>query len=259
MTNALLLRRFEGYFAHADKAHSVLQPGDRGVACANVRRALCILGHLEPTFQISDTADDLDEALWCAVRKFQETQRGARVDGLVGPVTRQLLVSALLERDSVTVFQGRLTRPDPVSQVFLSYAWRDASKVDKVDQWLRDNGVRVIRDQTDFVPGETIDDSIRDAVARSDKVVAVYSENSKGKEWPALEAFVAGELEAALGTKLLVYVRLDNTPLPERTAGRLHIDAAERTLRSVGEKLLHAITGEGANLSRYDYDENAPL
>jgi TIR domain len=258
MSEELLLRRFDRYFAHPDRTPSVLRPKDRGVACANVRRALCILGHLETTFEDSKDADVFDQELWSAVREFQKARSHTRVDGLVGPITRRLIVSALLENEKAVVFD-RLQRPDPVREVFISYAWKDGAKVNKLDQWLRDHGIRVIRDQNDFAPGETIADSIREAVAVCDKVFAVFSANSSLREWPMLEAFVAGELESVLGAKLLVYIRLDSTPLPERSAGRLHIDTREQPLRVVGQKLLQAVSGDPANPIGYEYDENLPL
>jgi hypothetical protein len=258
MSEKLLLVRFDRYFAHADTARSVLQPGDRTVACANVRRALCILGYLEPTFEASEDADVLDEKLWSAVRKFQQACGHTRVDGLVGPITRRLITSKLLESEGPIVFK-RLQRPDPVPRVFISYAWKDSLKVNKLDQWLRDNGVRVVRDQTDFAAGETIDDGIREAISICDKVFAIYSKNSKGREWPNLETFIAGELESVLNEKLLVYVRVDNTSLPERAASRIHIDAIEQPLREVGQKLLQTVSGRPGSPIRYEYDENLPL
>ena len=251
-----LLTRFDRYFAHSDTAHSVLRPGDQAIACANLRRALCILGHLEATFGVSEAEDVLDEKLWSATREFQRACAHTRVDGLVGPVTRGLLVSALLEREGPVVFK-RLQRVDPV-RVFMSYAWKDTSKVNKLDQWLRDNGIGVIRDRSDFAAGEAIEDSIREAISTCDKVFAVYSKNSKGREWPTLETFITGELESALNERLLVYVKIDDTSLPERAAGRVHVDATEQPLRIVGQMLLRALNVR-SNPIRHEYDEDLPL
>ena len=214
------------------------------------------MGHLEATFGVSEAEDVLDEGLWSATRECQRACADTRVDGLVGPVTRGLIVSALLEREGPVVFK-RLQRVDPV-RVFISYAWKDTSKVNKLDQWLRDNGIGVIRDRTDFAAGEAIDDSVREAISVCDKVFVVYSKNSKGREWPALETFITGELESALNERLLVYVKIDTTSPPERAAGRIHIDATEQPLRIVGQRLLHALNVH-SNAIRYEYDENSPL
>lgn len=47
----------------------------------------------------------------------------------------------------------------------MSYAWCDSSKVDKVDQWLRNYGVRVLRDREVFVAGSSLDENTQFAVA----------------------------------------------------------------------------------------------
>jgi len=202
--------------------------------------------------------DLFDEEVRSAVLQFQEVYHHTRHDGLVGPGTRRLIVSTLLQKHGASLFL-RLERPERIPLVFISYAWKDSKKVNKLDQWLRDHGVRILRDQTDFAAGEGISDNIRKAVAISDKVVAVYSANSTGREWPSFEAFVAGELEEALGHKLLIYVRLDDTNIPQKASDRLYIDARHQPLKTVGARLLHAILGEGMPAVRYEYDEDKPL
>jgi hypothetical protein len=70
------------------------------------------------------------------------------------PNTRARLTRAVLERLGHTLFQ-RMIHPGcqqpPV--VFLSYAWVDSALVNKIDQWLRGRGMRVLRDTREFAPG----------------------------------------------------------------------------------------------------------
>ena len=65
--------------------------GDRGPAVADVQATLVGLGLLaaRPGDQVFDDATDQ------ALRQFQQ-ERGLSVDGIVGPVTWQALVSGML-------------------------------------------------------------------------------------------------------------------------------------------------------------------
>ena len=252
----ILVDRFERYFRHPDGPHEVLGLGDRGVACMNVRRALGMLGVTDA--RGASEGETFDEALETAVRAFQDKFRHRVSDGRVGPGTRRLIVSNLLGRFDASIFH-RLKRPDPTPSVFLSYAWKDSSKVDKLGQWLGDHGVRVIRDQTFFKAGESIPANIRRAVAEADKVVVVFSANSRERDWPRLESAVAEELEQRIGGTLLLYLCLDDTKLPAPDPTRLAVRAKDRPLKQVGAELLHALTGAGLEPARIRYDDREPL
>jgi hypothetical protein len=95
--------------------------------------------------------------------------------------------------------------------------------VNKIDQWLRDHGLRVIRDRQFFVAGATIQDNIVRAVASSDKILAVLSANSRNRDWPSLERELAERVEVRLGAPVLIYLCLDSTPLPAHDLTRLAI------------------------------------
>jgi len=144
--NDILLDRFERYFRHPDLGHDVLRQGDRCIACKNVRRA--IGDHL---LGCSATAPDdpevFDADLEQLVTALQDHFRHRVSDGEVGPGTRRLIVSNLLGRYDASIFE-RYDRPETalVPSVFLSYAWKDKVKVEKLVQWLRDRNVRVIVD-----------------------------------------------------------------------------------------------------------------
>ena len=89
-------------------------------------------------------------------------------------LTREILHA---KGDNTSIFQ-RLQLPeqrrDP--SVFLSYAWSDSERVDKLDQWPRDHGIHVIRDQDSFIAGESIEENIARAISEADKIVAILSQ-----------------------------------------------------------------------------------
>jgi hypothetical protein len=254
----ILVERFERYFRHADAGHDVLVRGDHAVAARNVRTALWLLDI--PTDSASADEELFDDELEVSVKRFQKVFHHRVHDGAVGPGTRKLIVEGLLGRFEADIFL-RLARPEGALRpsLFLSYAWRDSAKVGKLAQWLRDNGVRVILDQTDFEAGQTIPANIRRAVAEADKVVGVLSASSRDRDWPRFEAGIAEELERRLETPVLIYIRLDETPLPAHDPNRLAIDAQGKPLKRVGQEILHALTHSGLEPTRFEYDEDEPL
>lgn len=254
----ILIERFERYFRHPDWNHDVLSRGDRAIACTNLRKALDMLGvHVQVG---GADAELFDETLEAAVTRFQQDLRHRVADGQVGPGTRRLIVSNLLGRFDASIFL-RLKRPEgyQAPSVFLSYAWQDSSKVDKLEQWLRDNGVRVIRDQTFFKAGSSISENIRRGIAEADMVIAVFSSNSQNRDWPLLERTITEEVERQLGRPMLIYVCLDDTPLPSHDPTRLAIRASAIHLKNVGAQILHALMGAGLEPEKHEYDENKPL
>jgi len=189
LNNPILVERFEPYFRHYDPAHHALRKGDRSIACKNIKTALAWLG----IARVFDGDGELyDEQLVNAVRRFQEQVGNRNVDGAVGPGTRSRLVNALLKEFGASRFH-ELDSSEAIraATVFLSYAWADTPRVNKLDQWLRDHGVRVIRDVSTFKPGDNVKDSISTSVLSADKVIAVYSEQSKTRDWPNFEHQIA--------------------------------------------------------------------
>jgi TIR domain-containing protein len=253
-----LVTRYQQYFRHPDDDHDVLEVGDRAVACANLRRAFNML---DVEFS-TGTADELlyDETLSGAVRNFQ-SKFGHRVaDGLTGPGTRQRLVSELFHRFSPSIF-ARFRRPETWSRrsIFISYSSADRERVNKIDQWLRDKGLRVVRDCQFFVAGTTIQENIVRAVAHSDKILAILSSSSRDRDWPRFERELAEQVEAKLGTSVLVYLCLDEASLPAYDSTRLAIYSKGKTLKQVGEAILHAVADVPIPQWEYAYDENEPI
>jgi len=249
------VERLQRYFRDPVVGDGLLHPPARGLACRNIRQALRLLGYkLGP-------GDRYDVELKAAVLKFQEDNSHSSLDGYVGPGTRELLVQQLYRKRGERPFRRmkeprrKLTAP----LVFLSYAWEDSKIVDKVDQLLRDNNIRVLRDERDFVPGKKINQSIREAIARADKVVAVYSRKSEGRDWPSFELSVAVQKEESGKENLLIYLVLDDAPLPAYHRGRLAVMAKGLTLGEIRDRLLKSILGRMIKPKRVKYKLNEVL
>jgi hypothetical protein len=128
-----------------------------------------------------------------------------------------------------------------------------------LDQWLRDHGVQVIRDQDSFIAGESIQENIARAISNADKIVAILSQNSRDRDWPRLERTLAEQLESSIGTSVLIYVRLDDAELPTRDSTRVAISARGVPLKEVGQRILHAVRGTNLIAPTHPYDENEPM
>jgi len=162
--------------------------------------------------------------------------------------------------DNTSIFQ-RLQLPEQRREpsVFLSYAWSDSERVDKLDQWLRDRDIHVIRDQDSFIAGESIQENIARAISDADKIVAILSQNSRDRDWPRLERTLAEQLESSIGTSVLIYVRLDDAELPTHDSTRVAISAHGVPLKEVGQRILHAVRGANLIAPTHPYDENEPI
>jgi hypothetical protein len=259
--NDILVDRFEKYFRHPDLSHDVLRRGDRCIACVNIRTAIKHL--LKRSSPETDDPELFDAGLEQLVKVLQDHVGNRVSDGEVGPSTRRLIVSNLLARYGDASIFKRYVRPETarVPSVFLSYARDDKDKVAKLAQWLRDRDppVHVIMDTDSFVAGETIPDSIRRAVAEADIVVAVLSANSRDRDWPRVEIAIAEQLESSLKERVLIYLRLDATPLHAHDVARIAIDGDQKPLKQIGNEILYALTGVAPRADRHDYDENEPL
>jgi hypothetical protein len=252
-----LLQRFEIYFRHPDPDHDVLMVEDRAVACKNAKMALTWLGVARV---FGGDPELFDDQLAEAVTRFQQEVRHRNVDGRIGPGTREKLVMSLLRGDRGASQFAKLDRSEitRMPTVFLSYAWADRIPVDKLDQWLRDHGVNVIRDINDFEAGSNIKDNIWASVHLADKVIAVYSKRSRNRDWPNFEHQISEQVELQIGAPVLIYLRLDETPLKKHDPHRIAIPASGSTLKEVGQAILKALNLPFER-ARYEYNEDEPL
>lgn len=254
----LLIERFHRYFRHPDRRRDILTRGDRATACANLRDAFSYLDIAGERAWMS-RSDEFDDELFQLVQKFQQRYNHPIVDGKVGPNTRRRIINALIQRHGPRVFDRLKRDPNESPTVFFSYAWADSDRVDKVDQWLRNHGIRVLRDRDVFVAGMTVDENIRSAIADADKIIAFYSAESKGRDWPQLERTIAEDVERRLDSRILIYISLDSTPLPKYDPNRLAINTSGILLSEVGQRILLSLTGQALEPRQIDIDENATI
>jgi hypothetical protein len=140
--------------------------------------------------------------------------------------------------------------------VFLSYAWRDKKAVLAIDQWLRDKGARVLIDEREFWAGEDIQEHIIRTLRQASVVICVYSKNSASRPYPILERRLAEELQRGARTEepRVVYLCLDNTPLPPQQAFRLAVRAKGRGFEDVCADLWRGITRTTGSPKRINLD-----
>jgi len=117
----------------------------------------------------------------------------------------------------------------------------------------------VIRDCRYFIAGSTIEDNIVRALANSDKILAVFSKNSRDRDWRRLQGVLAEQVESRLGLAVLVYLCLDDSLLPTHDPTPLAILAKGKSLKQVGDEILNAVAGVAIAQWQYPYDENEPL
>jgi hypothetical protein len=253
-----LLDRLQKYFQHPDFDHEYLTIGDRATACRNLRDVFAWLNVPGARGTRADDADaeffdtDLDEQ----VKAFQQNWDHPIRDGKVGPNTRSRLLQALLQKFDISTFRRLKKNVKPT--VFISYARADSERVNKLDQWLRDHGVRVIRDVSSFQAGTKIQDNVLRSVLLADKVIAVYSEQSKTRDWPSFEHQIAEQVESVIKEPVLIYLRLDDTQLRAHDPNRIAVQAQGKTLKQIGVEIQRSLDMP-IEPARFDYDEDAPL
>jgi nucleoside phosphorylase/cellulose biosynthesis protein BcsQ len=115
--------------------------------------------------------------------------------------------------------QGAKSSGHAGPRIFLAYTVDDREKVSELYKRLSDAGFRPWMDVMDLLPGERWENSIRDAIDRSDFFLVCLSSNSSNKR-----GFVQKEIKIALdilyekpiGEAWLIPVRLDDSAVPSR-------------------------------------------
>jgi hypothetical protein len=123
-----------------------------------------------------------------------------------------------------------ISPPEPVAQIFLSYAREDEEQVDSLYRKLFDAGFKPWMDKKDILPGEKWKFTIQKAIRRSDFFLVCLSANSVNKR-----GFPQKEIKDALGIWqemldsdiYLIPVRLEGCNVPENLCDFQWVDLFE--------------------------------
>jgi hypothetical protein len=224
-------RDFGRYFRSSSA--KVLGPGVSDQACANVRHALYRLD-LHSAGLVFST--DYDAALQADVRRFQTKHRHSSVDGICGPGTQALLVSALLAEAGPGVFE-RMHDPQNrrEGQAFASYARADLNRVLPFIEMMRGWGYHVWYDDG-IAAGSVWSDELRAEIDRSYLVLAFLSSTSVLREWVLKEI-----THASSNGKPVLPIMLDELPRNHELASTLaryqHLSANAVSCETLNEDL----------------------
>ena len=163
--------------------------------------------------------------------------------------------------DNSSMFSPVIAALETAPRVFLSYAHADRESVQAVDQWLRDKGARVDIDERNFIAGRDIRDEILQWLRSAGKIICFYSKNSSTRYYPKLERRIVEEFEASntnagVQKTLLLYLRVDDTPLPAESSYRLAINAYQMSFDEACNELWRNLLEKAAepkriNLAKY--------
>ncbi|VEN75311.1 hypothetical protein EPICR_80002 [Candidatus Desulfarcum epimagneticum] len=97
--------------------------------------------------------------------------------------------------------------------VFISYAVEDRGFAAKLSDLLLQNGVRVWFDEREIRPGDHVSKKINDGIAKSRKMIAVWSRNYWGEEktWTLLETFAATSGDPLSKDRPLIPLLIDHS------------------------------------------------
>jgi TIR domain len=102
-----------------------------------------------------------------------------------------------------------LKSPLAVGRVFISYAHKDATFVERLEEALIGRGIRVWRDVRDLVAGR-IDSQLRGAMRQQSVVIIVLSAASVNSDWVEWEVETARQMEKETQQHMLCPIALDS-------------------------------------------------
>jgi hypothetical protein len=114
--------------------------------------------------------------------------------------------------------------------VFISYSHKDQAWVSSVlVKALRDNGLRVLVDESEFEPGKAAIENMTDAILQSRRTVAVLTPNWVGSEWTRFEGLVTAQEDPTGARGRLLPILRQKCDPPKWLAIRSWLDFADDT------------------------------
>ncbi|HET8772189.1 MAG TPA: toll/interleukin-1 receptor domain-containing protein [Thermoanaerobaculia bacterium] len=141
--------------------------------------------------------------------------------------------------------------------VFVSYSHKDQPWVASVlVKALRDNGLKVLVDETEFEPGKSSIENMSDAILQSRRTVAVLTPNWVGSEWTRFEGLVTAQEDPTGARGRLLPILRQKCDPPKWLAIRSWIDFADDS--AVSRQLTRLIRALGRPLADEPVVKAAP-
>jgi predicted nucleotide-binding protein len=129
-------------------------------------------------------------------------------------------------------------------RIFISYSFEDRSFAKRLGNLLKNRGALVLQD-TDIASGGTWADMLRTKIEQSDALILVIpSRNAANRNNVLFEAGAARALGKQVFAVLPPEHAVSSIDLPTDIAGLLVLDADRRSLESIADTLLQAVSGE---------------
>jgi hypothetical protein len=129
-------------------------------------------------------------------------------------------------------------------RIFISYSFEDRSFAKRLGNLLKNRGALVLQD-TDIASGGAWADMLRTKIEQSDALILVIpSRNAANRNNVLFEAGAARALGKHVFAVLPPEHAVSSIDLPTDIAGLLVLDADRRSLESIADTLLQAVSGE---------------
>ena len=144
--------------------------------------------------------------------------------------------------------------------VFISYSHKDKPWVsDVLVKALRDNGLRVLVDESDFQGGKASIENMTDAILQSRRTVAVLTPNWVGSEWTRFEGLVTAQEDPTGARGRLLPILRQKCDPPKWLAIRSWLDFVDdaatsrqltRLIRTLGRPLVSEVVVKAASAEK---------
>ncbi len=115
---------------------------------------------------------------------------------------------------------------------FLSYSRRNHEEADHIEALLRRRGRIVFRDEEELNLSDRIKKKLENRISEADTFVILWSNDSVASRWCKWELNTAATRSQKTGCpRRIVFLRLDDTPMPRRFSGMLAAVGTDRIAR----------------------------
>lgn len=127
--------------------------------------------------------------------------------------------------------------------IFVSYSYKDKSRVKKIEEGLEGTKARFWRDTRDIVPGERLVPKISDVIRTQKATLIVLTENSIESDWVKFEISQAVYYEITQQKRVFVVLsgKVKNSDIPGPLVGLAYVDLRGRNFNAGIQRLRKVI------------------